>query len=63
MKKCKKLLAFTAVGSAGVRVLCCSGFCFVQCEPVRLEATLVTDKESYKANEEIHGDRDGQKYE
>lgn len=28
-----------------------------------LEATIATDKEAYTANEEIHGDRDGQKHE
>lgn len=54
MKKCKKLLAFTLSVLLAFACYVVPAFASSSASQYGLEATLVTDKESYKANEEIH---------
>lgn len=54
MKKCKKLLAFTLSVLLAFACYVVPAFASSSANQYGLEATLVTDKESYKANEEIH---------
>ena len=54
MKKCKKLLALTMRCCSRSRALLCRALPCPSGSQYGLEATIVTDKESYKANEEIH---------
>lgn len=54
MKKCKKLLAFTLSVLLAFACYVVPAFASSGASQYGLEATLVTDKESYKANEEIH---------
>lgn len=54
MKKCKKLLAFTLSVLLAFACYVVPAFALSSASQYGLEATLVTDKESYKANEEIH---------
>lgn len=54
MKKCKKLLAFTLSVLLAFACYVVPAFASSGASQYGLEATLMTDKESYKANEEIH---------
>ena len=54
MKKCKKLLAFTLSVLLAFACYVVPAFASSSASQYGLEATLVTDKESYKANEEIY---------
>lgn len=54
MKKCKKLLAFTLSVLLAFACYAVPAFASSSANQNGLEATIVTDKESYKANEEIH---------
>lgn len=54
MKKCKKLLAFTLSVLLAFACYVVPAFASSGASQYGLEATIVTDKESYKANEEIH---------
>lgn len=54
MKKCKKLLAFTLSVLLAFACYAVPVFAVSSANQYGLEATIVTDKESYKANEEIH---------
>ena len=54
MKKCKKLLAFTLAVLLAFACYAVPAFASSSASQYGLEATIVTDKESYKANEEIH---------
>ena len=54
MKKCKKLLAFTLSVLLAFACYVVPAFASSSANQYGLEATLMTDKESYKANEEIH---------
>lgn len=54
MKKCKKLLAFTLSVLLAFACYAVPAFASSSASQNGLEATIVTDKESYKANEEIH---------
>lgn len=54
MKKCKKLLALTMAVLLAFACFALPSFAMSSGSQYGLEATIVTDKESYKANEEIH---------
>lgn len=54
MKKCKKLLAFTLSVLLAFACYVVPAFASSSANQYGLEATIVTDKERYKANEEIH---------
>lgn len=54
MKKCKKLLALTMAVLLAFACFALPSFATSSGSQYGLEATIVTDKESYKANEEIH---------
>lgn len=54
MKKCKKLLAFTLAVLLAFACYAVPAFASSSASQYGLEATIVTDKESYKANEDIH---------
>lgn len=54
MKKCKKLLAFTLSVLLAFACYAVPAFASSSANQNGLEATIVTDKESYKANEDIH---------
>lgn len=54
MKKCKKLLALTMAVLLAFACFALPSFAASSGSQYGLEATIVTDKESYKANEEIH---------
>lgn len=54
MKKCKKLLALTMAVLLAFACFALPSFSVFSGSQYGLEATIVTDKESYKANEEIH---------
>lgn len=54
MKKCKKLLALTMAVLLAFACFALPSFAASSGSQYGLEATIVTDKENYKANEEIH---------
>lgn len=54
MKKCKKVFAFTLSVLLAFACYAVPAFASSSASQYGLEATIVTDKESYKANEEIH---------
>lgn len=54
MKKCKKVFAFTLSVLLAFACYAVPAFAVSSANQYGLEATIVTDKESYKANEEIH---------
>lgn len=54
MKKCKKLLAFMLSVLLAFACYAVPAFASSSASQYGLEATIVTDKESYKANEDIH---------
>lgn len=54
MKKCKKVFAFTLSVLLAFACYAVPAFASSSANQYGLEATIVTDKESYKANEDIH---------
>lgn len=54
MKKCKKVFAFTLSVLLAFACYAVPAFASSSASQYGLEATIVTDKESYKANEDIH---------
>lgn len=54
MKKCKKLFALTMAVLLAFACYAVPAFASSSANQYGLEATIVTDKESYKANEDIH---------
>lgn len=54
MKKCKKLVALTMAVLLAFACYAVPAFASSSANQYGLEATIVTDKESYKANEDIH---------
>ena len=54
MKKCKRLVALTMAVLIAFVCFALPSLASSTASQYGLEATIVTDKESYKANEEIH---------